>query len=298
MTLLLVCLGAVVHGQTTCAGPRNLDELRSHLWGPSSNYSAETRPGFAIHGHAAPPDVIAVQLQLFSLVEVDSKQQTFTVDVYVRTVWQDPRLAYLNTSAGACFTGNDDVNYLAHRTLFLPGVSDRARIWTPDVSFNNLAKPEQVVNGAVWLNHTGRVWWTRRTQLTFFCRMDYTRLPYDTQFCPVTFISFRESSAEATLVFKDNAPVRTTVGAADRGTMEWRLVEANGRAKDQSRTGGMGANGEEIVEIVFQLRRESAYYEKYVLLPSVLFVTIGWSTFFIEVSSQENKLPLSLTATY
>ena len=132
--MLMVLVLTLAGISSPCDGPRTLDELRKQLL---EGYPKDTRPSFSM----VIPETAQVQLQLFSFVDVDSKQQTFTLDVYLRTVWVDPRLAYKSEANGGCFNRDgNDVN--CRQQDILP------QMWIPDTSFNNIAATERVIDVA------------------------------------------------------------------------------------------------------------------------------------------------------
>ena len=86
-----------------CVGPRTPDDLRSVLWGGSSGYQRNTRPGVAQAAAnpnidkpwAAKADNVTLDLGVLSLSVVSLQTGTYTVEMVLTTRWVDQRLRCL-----------------------------------------------------------------------------------------------------------------------------------------------------------------------------------------------------------
>ena len=159
-----------------CTGkPRDEADVRAQ-WlctnDPNCNYNARTRPNAAARkadisdvGDELPPpatpDDVWTVLQVNSLHNVDTKAQTFEVEVYLRVFWIDERLAYdaecLQLAAVGSLSYNGDI---------------QNEIWTPNIFSPTWSKPIAVTENGFWISPAGRVWWARRATFTFHCTMN------------------------------------------------------------------------------------------------------------------------------
>ena len=140
---LLAATGLVSSGCEACNGPRTSDELRRALWFGNQEYGKHTRPGLALVAAnfssevpQAPPDEVEIRMKLYSLPEVDTASETFSVVLYTIVEWQDLRLRFNDVKAGGCILENP-VQFAspALDEIWTPGVVGRPpAAWT----FNNL----------------------------------------------------------------------------------------------------------------------------------------------------------------
>jgi len=271
-----------------CFRPTTPAILGNLLWGANSGYDKTARPTLAAHspnisGHVSPEDV-SLQLQLFSVKDVDAVSQTFSIEVYVRTIWYDNRLRYSDLNESACLPSSQkEVSY---------SPADMQNIWKPDLVFQNAVQAETTFFDAWWLYPDGLVWWARKALLTLSCKMDFTDLPNDVQHCPVLLFGWQTIREEVNTRFWDPA-LKVTEGASAAGSVEWRLdgVSTTEDAKNSEWGCAFGCKG---LKWVFSLARKPNYYNKYVLLPSYLYVFIAWSSFWVSRNAAPARVALTM----
>ena len=187
-TCLLIFLHLASAAYDCTGKPRGEADVRAR-WlctnDPTCNYDARTRPNVAarmanisdvgaqLPPPAAPEDIWTV-LQINSLHEVNTKDQTFEVEVYLRVFWIDYRLAYdaecLHLGAVESLSYDGDI---------------QNEIWTPNIFSPTWNEPDQVTESGFWIAPTGRVWWARRSTFMFHCFMDVSS-PRTSPDCSVT----------------------------------------------------------------------------------------------------------------
>jgi len=270
-----------------CSGRTSPAALSNLLWGTNSGYDKSARPTLAAPAFAStsqvPPDDVFTYLQMFSVKDVDTVTQTFSIEVYVRTIWWDPRLRYADLNASACLPTQAEVGF---------SPTDLQNIWKPDLVFQNAAKPEVTFFDAWWLYPDGMVWWARKSLLTVACGMDFTHLPYDVQRCPVLLFGWQTTLDEVKIRFYDPA-VKLSKVAAAAGNVEWKLQGVTTKEENDYDAWGcscccMGLSWE------FSLARRPDYYVKYVMLPNYLFVLIAWSSFWVARSAAPARVALTI----
>ena len=306
---LLLCPAAAYN----CTGkPRTFQEVRaiwrcdeaSRLLGACS-YDRTSRPNVARRWEGvpdegatppekAPPEDVWVVLQVNSLRDVDTRDQTYSIEVYLRVFWFDYRLAY----DGEC------VSLGAVNSLAYDGFLEN-EIWVPDVFTPTAHTPPVISKNSFWIAPTGRVWWARRMTWTLSCKMDFSKMPFDTQLCNVKVTGFRDLGTEVVFHVPNGTdlgpdydftrafttPVRAV--CPDSGTVEWDVLSITG---EEVYGGSVALVPFSFAEYHFSLSRQRGYYTHYVLLPMILLVIITWSSFFISRSAVPARVSMVIIA--
>ena len=134
------------------------------------DYDREASPRMAGVTPNGGPTKVTSHGTLISLVKVDEPQQTVTLALWIRTLWEDPRLAW-NSS---CVPEGQD--------LPIQG-SPVGRVWVPSVFVENWREAPERIEGAWWLSREGRVWWSRKEYWQLMCEMDFSLMPFDNHTC-------------------------------------------------------------------------------------------------------------------
>jgi len=244
-----------------------------------------TRPAVAMrfaglgeYGEGDPPppagkDDIYVSLQLNKLKSVDVIKRTFTLEVWIRYIWNDPRLAYDDT----CLQTNliDSVGFTAG---FMPS------IWTPDLYSKSEASKPVVANSAFWVSPSGRVWKLDKIFHTLSCPLDYRMMPYDHHTCNITIAGFTPDASEIKLSFPNgssyfeglNSPVNYI--CMKGGSVEFQPISITGYQNQA--TYGQSVVPETSMTYVFVFQRLPGFYISYRLTPMILVVIISYLSFW------------------
>ena len=106
--------------------------------------------------------------------------QEFSTTLYLRQVWKDERLAFLDYAEA---TGDNRSVTLHHKQF--------DRMWTPDVFIRNLKDglfhTITVPNRLIRLSPDGTILYSQRLTLTLACDMSFTNYPMDNQTCMIDF---------------------------------------------------------------------------------------------------------------
>ena len=122
------------------------------------------------------------------------RDQTVTLALWIRTLWEDPRLAW-NSS---CVPEGQD--------LPIQG-SPVGRVWVPSVFVENWREAPKRIEGAWWLSREGRVWWSRKEYWQLMCEMDFSLMPFDNQTCWARLSTYVHSRA---LTLAESSPFLVT----------------------------------------------------------------------------------------
>ena len=277
LTLTTSAAGGHVH-DTACVGPRTFTEAReqwanSPAWkdtrpGMASQDWAEQGPGAQVH---VPPDNITFGVVIYGVKNVDQINQVATIDMFLRTMWTDPRLAFAPASEGGCF-GNP---MSPEGELAFDGTPEGS-IWTPGVAIMNIDEPQLVQYSSWWVYPSGFVFWSKKIQIKVKCDFDFGQLPYDTQMCPIRLVGWRDVDYDIAFQFH-NSPL---FPAKSEGmALEWNVTDLTMAAADPKDSGFIwGGQG---LEWRLFLTRNPGTYESYVLVPIHMIICVTYLSFYI-----------------
>ena len=264
-----------------------------------SSIDISSRPGIAARSlegdsppNVAPPDDIYVSLQINRLAAVSTQAQTFTVEVWLRTIWLDERLAFDDE----CLPLSDFGGSMGLTAKYLD------RIWTPDLFSPSEAQAPKVLGSAVWVWPHGKVWWLRKMLWTLNCDMDFTHMPRDAHNCTFVVAGFAHESTEISLQFPDgtqpepvvlSGPIKPVCMSGAGGSVEFSItsIEAT-RIVDASQS--TKPNSQLVYHI--QLTRGNTYYMRYVVMPTVLVVVVTWLSFWISRAAVPARIAMVIIA--
>lgn len=285
-----------IHPNASCTGPRTAGELHDYLL---ENYDRLTRPGVAkaletgyLSGallETSPPDVARAQLHVLALNFVDQKRNEYQISGWLRYSWKDYRLAYKTFSEGGCFPDNARIGFPEKTT---------EKIWSPDFYIENAADIPRQLGGAIWIRPNGEVIYSTQLEMTLACKMKFEAFPFDTQQCFIKVGTYLEDSTSVVLqFFEDRDPVtlatQTDPGTvAHGGSTEWTITDSSARIEGAS--AGSLTDAETSVVLQFSFKRNSQYYTAFVMTPSMMFVIIGWASFFISRSAAPARVAMSM----
>lgn len=292
---LLVLLNPFLSG--ACNGPRNVNELTESLYGPGSSYSKLTRPNMAaLSGtgqavNTAAPDVFYFQIQFNQLIDIDTKLQRYTVDVWTREVWYDWRLRHNDSQAYDCFRNETAETFTAI------SAAEVDKIWQPRSTSKAFVGPPVILDFEAWISSNGRVWLTKRQLLQFSCFMDFTFMPYDIQSCPAPIQVMSYYSTEVALVpgIEDGIAVKITPRQASfvGGAVDWKIradrTFGTMVCEDIGAVGGCTS----FLKLRFVFQRRSEFYQRNYMLPVLLCVILSYSSFFISRSAVPARVAIT-----
>lgn len=279
-----------------CSGPRTAGELIDHLL---EGYDKYTRPGVAkglkegwLSGallETAPPDEAQVQIHVLALNGIDQKRNEYTLTAWYRRKWKDSRLAYKTISEGGCFPDDASIGF--------PESIVKSHIWNPDFYIENMSDSPKQTGSAIWISPDGEVLWSSQLEVTLACQMEFAAFPFDTQDCFFKVGTYLENSQNVVLEFFDDREPVTLAKATDPGivshggNLEWEIIETSSEESPPN-LGSLTVYSSVIFRLA--LRRNSAYYTAFVMIPSVMFVIIGWASFFISRSAAPARVAMSM----
>ena len=145
-----------------------------------AGYDKRVRPNYG-----GVPVTVGITMYVLSFSSVSEVNMDFTVDMYFRQFWQDPRLSFAKRPG---------------LEKLVVGAEYIRLIWTPDTFFVNekTAYFHQATaeNQFVRLYHTGEILRSIRLTITASCPMDLQYFPMDRQLCDIQIESFGYTMAD------------------------------------------------------------------------------------------------------
>ena len=138
-----------------------------------------------------PPTEVAVTFIPFRLGAFDTRAQLMTVDVEIDMLWVDPRIAFNGSCASELAAPIAFGNRLPG--AWMPSIFEEphaAGLWTPRFAIDNLF-PSGSYPGFFSREHImrveshGIVWYSLRVSADVKCSMDFSKMPWDAQRCPI-----------------------------------------------------------------------------------------------------------------
>ncbi|XP_045104816.1 gamma-aminobutyric acid receptor subunit alpha-6-like isoform X2 [Portunus trituberculatus] len=238
-----------------------------------ANYDRRIRPG-----HGGPPTTIMVNMNVRSMGPFSEKQESYSMQLYLRQVWFDPRLRFNKTDLG--------------ETEFSMNWMFAAKLWKPDTFFingkNSYAHKITAPNTFIRLQHDGQITWSLRLTVRATCKMHLRKFPLDTQLCPLSLASYGYNSQD--MVYKW-APSTVTVDP-DVSIAQYELFNIS-TGKDKI----VVQRKEEIsiLSVKFHLKRLTGFFLLQVYVPCILIVCCSWVAFWITKKDVPGRVCLGIT---
>jgi len=136
------------------------------------------------------PTEVGIGIYVVSVDRVDTADQSFRLDAFVRSSWMDPRLAAAVNAAGV-------------QSCRFP----LSEVWEPRVFVFNQQAASALLPEVVSVDTEGRVRYLQRIQATLHAPMELEDFPLDRQLLPLTLISI-EYGPESLSFHHDEAAAR------------------------------------------------------------------------------------------
>uniref|UniRef100_A0A1I8I862 Gamma-aminobutyric acid receptor subunit beta n=1 Tax=Macrostomum lignano TaxID=282301 RepID=A0A1I8I862_9PLAT len=224
------------------------------------NYTRQNSP------HGDKPTTVQLGIYINSFYSISEQTMDYSVNIYLRQEWFDPRLQYNKSEIGR----NKDCVKLEDKIW--------EKLWVPDVFFRNEKKADfhhvTIPNRFINLYPSGKLWYVMKISATLSCMMQLQKYPLDTQICPMMLESFGHTMK--TVVFK--WLVNKSVESTDELSMP-QFVLIGYPTRDCSKNYTTGSYP--CLQVDFILRRDIGYFIIQVYIPTVLIVILSWVAFWI-----------------
>ena len=133
---------------------------------------------------------------------MDPVSSTFTIDVFLRLYWTDPRLIVSREDLPS--SNGSDYRVLGSVSLG-NGIDAPSRVWTPDVYFGNEVAPN-LLNEVLKLSpYTGELFWSRHFVVQLTNTYVLTTFPFDRQTLTLQLVSYSYNENQMNLFWRDEA---------------------------------------------------------------------------------------------
>ena len=179
------------------------NKLRSLLF---NNYTKLERPVLDFGDNIK----LKYGIEIKSLVRFDQKGENIEFNMWITQLWNDQYLTW-NIS---------DYEY-QHLNI------NSNQIWVPDLELYNAAsQPTIYNNGGLKLYYNGDILWIRPTRYSFSCTLDLKLFPFDTQYCTMTFGSWKYNANFLDIrPFNNNTKFQNISVDPQFSHNEWNIVD-------------------------------------------------------------------------
>ncbi|XP_070534363.1 glycine receptor subunit alpha-2-like [Ptychodera flava] len=222
-------------------------------------------------------DVISISLNVETLHSISEGRMDYSMTVYYRQYWNDPRLRFDNSTV---------------ESLVIDGVI-KDRIWLPDSFFVNAKdeilhdSPKQ--NSYVRVHYNGDVLSSYRMTLILTCQMELDLFPFDTQYCFMRIESYGFTAADLIVKWYESKPVTIEYQKLKLPQYYLRNHTINEGIVDYS-TGSFSH-----VNLTLIFDRQLGFYILLAYIPSGALVILSWLTLWIEATSSPARTTLGIT---
>ncbi|XP_042217620.1 gamma-aminobutyric acid receptor subunit alpha-6-like isoform X2 [Homarus americanus] len=213
-----------------------------------------------------------------SMGPFSEKQESYSMQLYLRQVWFDSRLRFNKTDLG---TSQFSMNWMF-----------AAKLWKPDTFFingkNSYAHKITAPNTFIRLQYDGQITWSLRLTVRASCKMHLRKFPLDTQICPLSLASYGYNSND--MVYKWAQGLVTV--DADVSIAQYKLINITTtsakvivRRKETVST----------LNVKFYLERLTGFFLLQVYVPCILIVCCSWVAFWITKKDVPGRVCLGVT---
>ncbi|XP_021348240.1 glycine receptor subunit alpha-3-like isoform X2 [Mizuhopecten yessoensis] len=220
---------------------------------------------------------VTIQLFVRSIHSIREISMDFSVDIFLRQKWTDPRLVFINMT---------DITRLELDQKLID------KVWVPDTIFTNEKEAAvhsiTVPNKLMHLYQNGTVFYSARIGMTLSCHMELQKYPLDSQFCPFYMESYGYTTEN--LIFHWDTTKAMEITEVELPQF---FIESDPYFdrcdKDYGEAGIFTC-----LEGGVLLRRNTGYYVIQVFVPSILIVILSWVSFWIDIDSTAARISLGV----
>lgn len=221
---------------------------------------------------------VALQLRFFKVASVDAGEGRMTLKVWMRTSWQDQRLAWNASEWG----GVTQLQFLAGS---LPHGAEVVEVWVPDLQpYNSFTGIHSTLDSALaMVSSDGSVFFSRPGMLDVMCKFSgLAAFPYDILKCGVEFGGWAMSGGYQGLTLLNGGyEFSTQESTAGSSYQEFTIHSITARLNNYVYACCANEPWPVITYDVF-LSRSSFYYTSLVVIPGIMITIASFAVFFTE----------------
>lgn len=229
------------------------------------------------------PTLVMVYMKILSITSINVIEMEYTVDMYLRQKWKDPRLKWKGLSQFSEFT----------RDIDIPSKKDH--IWLPDLFFRNgkrgyvhsMTQPNYLLR----LSSDGTILYSQKVTMKFACQMHLQNFPMDTQTCKMDIGSYGYRSTQLKFYWRPDqiaVVLETNMQVSEFNTPD-KVNVIDCTKKYATSTGSYSC-----LHATFSLQRQLSSYIAGNYIPSVLCIMVSWLSFWISVDAVPARVTLGL----
>ncbi|XP_076468092.1 glycine receptor subunit alpha-2-like [Babylonia areolata] len=239
----------------------------------NSTYNARISPDYE-QDHATK---VAVQIHVLSIDTINEQSMDYSLNIYLRQRWVDPRLQFINHSR---------TEWLELDTRLMK------KVWVPDTFFRNEKKGAfhdvTVPNRLMHLYRNGTIYYSMRLSVTLSCHMGLQKYPLDSQKCPILIASYGYTMENIVYGWISQNPIDFNEHM-ELPQFTIQEVLLSDCTKTYKETGSFSC-----VQADFLLQRDIGFYLIQVYIPSVLIVILSWVSFWLNVEAIPARISLGV----
>uniref|UniRef100_A0A915DXS0 Gamma-aminobutyric acid receptor subunit beta n=1 Tax=Ditylenchus dipsaci TaxID=166011 RepID=A0A915DXS0_9BILA len=231
--------------------------------------------------YGGPPTEVNVTALVITISAVSEVSMDYTVDLYLRQFWRDPRLAF--------DTLDRDQSVDSSLTV---GIDMVKSIWVPDTFFPNEKKSffheTTSHNSFLRIDNHGNVIRSIRLTVTANCPMNLHTFPLDVQVCALEIESYGYSTNDIIYHWHPTNPV----------TIDENVHLAHFSIGDHyhiERMISLSTGNYSRLTAYFTFKRNIGFYLIQIYFPSSLIVVISWVSFFLNREATQARVAIGVT---
>ncbi|XP_066508145.1 acetylcholine receptor subunit gamma-like [Hoplias malabaricus] len=231
---------------------------------------------------------IKLKMTLTNLISLNEKEETLTTCVWVEMQWYDYRLRWTDRSG-----------FEAYENITRTRIPSKS-IWLPDIILENNVDGhfEITLYTNALVDPDGRVYWLPPAIYRSACAIKVNYFPFDWQNCSMVFRSQTYSANEIEMKLTDE--VNTTVEwieidpEAFTENGEWIIKHRPAKKVINERHSRDDLDYQEIIFYLI-IQRKPLFYVINIIVPCVLFSSLGLLVYFLPAKAGGQKCIMSVT---
>lgn len=230
------------------------------------------------------PLEVRVDTFVSNIWAIEEAKMDFTVDMYLRQYWRDPRLAFGENG----LTSDKIILTLNRQTI--------DEIWVPSTYFFNAKKAYfhdvTTDNYLLQIRPNGDVFYSVRLTVTMACTLSLQMFPHDRQVCNMMTESYGYQATDVYYKWNSRNNSKDVVYISkDLEMPQFKILEI----ALQEKVNMYNIGPHSALVATFQFHRRLGYYMIQTYVPSMLTVTISWFSFWISPDSPPARVGLGIT---